>query len=359
MRECFKLARRGTGFVSPNPMVGCVLVRGGKILASGYHRRFGNAHAEVECLRTYRGNTHGTTLYVNLEPCVHQGKTPPCVDLILQRGIPNVVIATRDVNPLVAGKGISRLRTAGVDVKVGVLEREARELNRFFFKHMRTRMPYVHVKIAQTLDGKIAPARKRSAPRYLTSPDSLKLVHISRAEYDAVLVGAGTIIEDDPQLNVRLVKGRDPAVIILDGRLRVSGKEKTFAAKIQRQVILCTTAKAASAHRRKVESLRQKGVRVLEFASRNSRIDLTTMLSSLYDLRIGSVLVEGGRDVFTQFAEARMIDEMSIFVAPKVCGSGTPAFSDGVSFELGEAFGFKTTAVQKIGDDTLIHFSKA
>ena len=358
MRECFSLAERGSGCVSPNPMVGCVLVRKGRIVARGYHSRFGYAHAEVECLRTYRGDTRDTTLYVNLEPCSHIGKTPPCTDLLIQRGIPAVVVAMKDPNPIVSGKGIAVLRSAGVDVKVGILEKEARELNRFFVKHIVARMPYVHVKIAQTLDGRISSGGSSARTRrYITSKESLTQVHAWRTEYDAVLVGARTILDDNPRLDVRFVKGRNPAVVVLDGQLGVSGNERVFGMAKARAVIVCTTSKAAATQPRKVELLRRTGTRVVEFPSRKSSIAVQEILKALYALNIGSVLVEGGSHVFSEFVEAELIDELSLFIAPKIFGHGIPAFTQQIRIDAGRGLHFSAATTKKVGDDILIHLS--
>ncbi|HXG01766.1 MAG TPA: bifunctional diaminohydroxyphosphoribosylaminopyrimidine deaminase/5-amino-6-(5-phosphoribosylamino)uracil reductase RibD [Bacteroidota bacterium] len=325
MRLCFELARRGIGHVSPNPMVGAVLVVGSRVVASGYHKRFGGPHAEVECLSSYRGDASRGTLYVNLEPCSHYGKTPPCVDLILQRGIRSVVIAMKDPNPLVCGKGIRKLRRAGVRVQVGVLRREAEELNRFFVKHITSGYPYVHVKIAQTADGFIAPPLK--GKRYITSRDSLVLVHRWRAEYDAVLVGANTVKTDNPRLDVRLVEGRDPVVVILDGRFSLSGNERVFSSARRRNVIVCVSDTAYRNQRRKVERLEARGIVVLRFGASANKIPLKRVLDSLHKHNIGSVLVEGGREVFSQFIEQKLVDELSIFVAPTKFGEGIKALN--------------------------------
>ena len=192
MSECLLLAELGKGQVSPNPLVGAVLVRDGRVVARGYHQRCGGPHAEMNCLAHYTGDVRSATMYVSLEPCSHHGKTPPCADMLSGSGLRHVVVGMKDPNPLVSGRGIERLRNAGVEVTVGVLEREARELNRVFVTHIRAKRPYVHVKIAQSMDGFIASPNARR--RWISSAASRALVHRWRAEYDAVLVGAGTVI---------------------------------------------------------------------------------------------------------------------------------------------------------------------
>src|SRR5258706_309746 len=203
MLECLALARRGAGSVSPNPMVGCVIVKKGIVIGRGYHRRFGGPHAEVNAIRSSAAPVRGSTLYVNLEPCNHQGKTPPCTELIIRSKIARVVVGTTDPNPLVSGGGIRRLRRAGVKVSVGLLEEECLRLNEFFFKYITTRLPFVTLKVAQTLDGKIA--APKSFPRWITGRQSRRHVHTLRSQYDAVMVGAGTVLADNPRLTVRNV----------------------------------------------------------------------------------------------------------------------------------------------------------
>lgn len=351
MRECFRLAGKGKGNVSPNPLVGAVLVIDREIVARGYHGRFGAVHAEVECLRNYNGSLSKATLYVNLEPCSYYGKTPPCADLIIQRGIKRVVVAMKDPNPMVAGRGIAKLRRVGVSVQVGVLEDEARYVNRFFARHISARMPYVHLKIAQTMDGFIA--KGKGPMRYITSKSSRTLVHQWRTEYDAVLVGAGTIIADNPQLNVRLVKGREPAIVVLDGRLRVSGKERVFASAQNRRVFVCAGKSAVELQERKVRDMMTKGVTVLTFPSRGGSLNLEGVLKKLNRNNIGSLLVEGGGKVFNQFIIKGLVDEFSMFVAPMRFGNGVEGLSREASRKAGEFILDNHFASYMLGSDSL------
>jgi diaminohydroxyphosphoribosylaminopyrimidine deaminase / 5-amino-6-(5-phosphoribosylamino)uracil reductase len=326
MRECFRLAQRGKGYVSPNPMVGAVLARGGRILARGYHQVCGGAHAEVECLSRYRGSFDNTTLYINLEPCSHYGKTPPCADLLAATPIPRVVIAMTDPNPLVRGKGIDRLRAAGKAVEVGLFQQEARELNRHFMFGITRQRPYVHVKIAQSLDGMIAGSdRKR---RSISGPKAVQLVHQWRAEYDAVLVGAGTVRADDPRLTARVKNGRNPAAIIVDGSLSVSPEAKVFRNLQNRPVFVACSRSALRRRGRVAARLEKQGVLLLPFGGR-SRIALPDLLGILYALDIGSVLVEGGSEVFGEFMVSGLVDELTVFIAPMVIGDGVPAYAPG------------------------------
>ena len=324
MAECLRLARKGEGYVSPNPLVGAVLVKSNRIVAHGFHKKFGGPHAEVECLRSYSGDLHYATLYVNLEPCCYYGKTPPCTDLIIQSGIRNVVVGMRDPNPLVSGKGIRKLRRAKIHVVEGVLKQEASDLNRKFIKHTTTGVPYVHLKVAQTLDGKIS--RPQGERRWISSKPSRKLVHTWRAEYDAVLVGAGTVKADDPRLTVRVVKGRDPDVVVLDGALTVSQSSRLFQKEHHRRVFLCVDAKVAARKERKVKLFERRGVKILPFEGKRGRIDLVDVLKELYRHRIGSILVEGGSHIYTQFLREGIVDEMSMFISPSIIGEGVPTF---------------------------------
>lgn len=333
-------------------MVGAVLARDDRIVGRGYHSRFGGSHAEIQCIRNARGRVAGATLYVNLEPCSHYGQTPPCVDAIIAARIRNVVVAMVDPNPLVAGRGIRKLRSAGVTVSTGTLKDEAAELNRFFLHHVVRRSPYVHVKIAESVDGMIAP--HRGASRWLTSRASKKLVHQWRAEHDAVLVGAGTIIADNPRLTTRLVRGRDPAVVILDGALRVPLNAKVFTAGHRRRVIVCTSMRAVKEHETRARRLAKLGVFVLPVASGGYSLSLRLVLRMLYKLKIGSVLVEGGQLVFTSFLREGLADEVSVFVAPVVLGNGVPALKSGLPGTLAG----DSPAIRRVGRDILFSVRK-
>jgi diaminohydroxyphosphoribosylaminopyrimidine deaminase/5-amino-6-(5-phosphoribosylamino)uracil reductase len=351
MRECFRLALRGAGRVSPNPLVGAVLVKGGTIVSRGYHHVFGGPHAEVNCLNAFNGDPTGTTLFVNLEPCAHTGKTPPCVDLILSKKIGTVVIATRDPNPLVSGRGIQSLRRAGVNVRVGILESEARWLNRAFFTSIMLARPHVHLKIAKSRDGLIASPGKS---RWISSPASRRLVHRWRAALDAVLVGAGTIRADNPRLDVRHVDGRDPAVVILDGRLRTPPGAHVLSHG--RRVVLFTTERSMKEGSRKVAVLRSKGVEVVPIASRSPMLPLDRVLVELYKRNIGSVLVEGGRTVFSRFLSSGLVDELSVFVAPKYLRTGVPVVDEELmGRSTGREFVPESVRVIRVGKDLLIH----
>lgn len=352
MREALRLAGLGRGYVSPNPMVGAVLVKKGKVVASGYHRYFGGPHAEVECLAAYHGDLPGATLFVTLEPCTVYGKTPPCADLLASTGLRRLVVAMRDPNPLVTGRGISLLRRAGIEVDVGLLEEEARTLNLHFLVGITKRRPYVHVKIAQSLDGMIAGLRR--APRRISGPESRALVHIWRTHYDAVLVGAGTIRADDPRLTVRGVSGRDPDVVILDGRLQIPEDARVLRTASRRRVIICATRNAIRKNRGKVRRLAARGILLVSSPGRGGRLRIQDLMAELYEHEIGSILVEGGSVVFREFLEAGIVDELSIFVAPKVIGAGVPAIA-ATRNAIPTSFRFRAVETGRVGTDVLIH----
>jgi diaminohydroxyphosphoribosylaminopyrimidine deaminase/5-amino-6-(5-phosphoribosylamino)uracil reductase len=354
MRLCLELAARGAGMVSPNPMVGAVLARNGRVLARGYHRVFGGPHAEVNCLRRYRGSVRGATLYVSLEPCAHHGKTPPCVDLILERRIPRVVIAMKDPNPLVGGRGIRRLRRAGVRVEVGLLAREARELNRAFLTVVERGRPYVHVKAALSLDGRIA--AREGEQSWISSPESRDVVHGWRATHDAVLIGAGTVLADNPLLTVRTGAGRDPDVVILDGALRSPLNARAFQETERRRVFVITDRASLRREATHAHLLSLAGVMVVGLSGRNGVIPLGRVLSFLREQNIGSLLVEGGSMVFRQFVTAGLIDEMSLFVAPLLMGGGVPAFPPDPARAM-RAVMLRATKLESrmVGPDVLMH----
>jgi diaminohydroxyphosphoribosylaminopyrimidine deaminase/5-amino-6-(5-phosphoribosylamino)uracil reductase len=353
MNECFRLAKKGEGFVSPNPLVGAVLVNHNQIVARGYHKRFGGPHAEVECLRRFHGDLKSATLFVNLEPCSHYGKTPPCTDLIIQSGVRRVVAAIKDPNPIIAGNGIRKLRRAGIQVTVGTLEDQARQLNRKYIKYITTGLPFVHLKIAQTLDGKIASFGGNSD--WISSSDSRKLVHRWRAEHDAVMVGAATVRIDDPALTVRLIKGRNPNVVILDGKFSTPANARVLRRTGNRQVFLCVGKKAAKVKKRKARLLESRRVRILPLPDKNGLLSLKEVLRTLSRLNIGSILVEGGSQVFIQFLYQGLVDQLSVFVAPTLMGSGVAAFRS--TFERHPSNGYhriNNLISHRVGRDVLV-----
>ena len=348
MKRALMLARRGTGKTSPNPMVGAVIVKGNRVIGEGYHRRFGDRHAEINAIESAVETLDGATLYVTLEPCFHYGKTPPCVDAVIRGGFKRVVTGSLDPNPLVSGRSIAMMRQRGIEVINGVLEDECRVLNQAHFKYMQTGFPLVTLKFAQTLDGRIAAASGSS--RWISSEASRRLAHKLRATNDAVVVGIGTILADDPELTVRLVKGKNPFRVVLDTSLKIPLDSKVLAKEAPTMVITTPAADESKADR-----LRALGVEVLAVtAGKCGGIDLAELLMVLGQRGITSVLVEGGAAVITSFLRERLADRLVVFVAPRIMGKGIEAVGDLNVENVGEALRLAYTSVRRVGDDLLI-----
>jgi len=315
MNLACNLAMRGRGRTRPNPMVGAVLVRQGRVFGTGYHMSPGSPHAEVVAVEGATADPKGATLYVNLEPCAHHGRTPPCVDLILAKKIRRVVIGTKDTNPLVNGRSIAILRRKGVQVTCGILEEKCRRLNEAFFKVVETGKPFVTLKAAVTLDGKIASSSGRS--QWISCPASRKKVHRLRSRVDAILVGIGTVLEDDPQLTVRGIPGaRNPCRVVMDSRLRIPLTARVL--KPEAETLVATTHRAP---KKKVAALAENGVGVEVFAqNRTGRVPLGPLLRRLAKRGIQDVLVEGGSELYTTALEANEVDKLVMFMAPLLLG---------------------------------------
>lgn len=346
MSLCFDLALQGEGKVEPNPLVGAVVVRNGRVVGRGAHRRFGGPHAEPAALAGAGARAKGATLYVNLEPCSpHPKKTPPCTEVISATELREVVVAMRDPNPAVDGRGISRLRKAGLRVTTGVLEKEARRLNAAYVKFQTRRLPYVIAKWAMTLDGKIATAAGDS--KWITSPEARAVVKRRlRSRVQAVLVGSGTALRDDPMLGAS--KG-SPARIILDTWARLPVASKVVrTAKRQRTIIAVST----SAPEEKIRVLRRHGCEVVKLEV----MDLRVLFEALAGEGIRKILVEGGSEVHASAMEEGLVDEVWIFVAPKIAGGAgakTPVAGEGVE-RIAKALSVKELSVERVGPDVLL-----
>jgi len=348
-----EIAKKGIGSVSPNPLVGAVLVKDGKIIGAGYHQKYGEAHAEVNAINSASESVEGATLFVNLEPCSHFGKTPPCVDALLESKIDKVVIGTLDMNPLVCGSGIQKLKENGIEVKVGILENECIELNKFFFKNVTKKTPYVTLKAAITIDGKIADGSYQS--KWISSIASRKQVHKLRAEYDSVLIGANTVNKDDPQLSVRLVEGRNPKRIILDPQLKSCIERKIFHS--EKNVLLITSVEKKDTV--KVKTLKNLGVNFLFVKTDEMKqFHLKTVLKKMSDQNIASILVEGGAKVYNAFIKENLFDEMQIFIAPKLLGNGIQFLSDFGIKEMSKARKLIIHSFEKYDEDLLLNLRK-
>ena len=324
IKRCFVLAKKGEGLVTPNPLVGAVIVKNGKVIGEGFHKKYGSAHAEVNAIKIAKKNVTGSTLYCNLEPCCHTKKqTPPCVPLIIQKKIKKVVISNYDPNKEVNGKGVKQLREAGVEVITGILKEKGKELNKFYFKYAQDKLPYTTLKVAQSSDGKISLSKNKQT--WLTGKQSIKYVHKLRNEYDAVLVGAGTIKTDNPLLTVREAKGRNPVRVIIDGKLNIPVNSKVIECPDPHNTFIFTSN---SASKRKVKLFSKKGVRIFRLkTSRHSQINIKSILKVLAKHKITSVLVEGGSEIFTQFVDKNLFDEIIILQSPKILGRGISAFN--------------------------------
>lgn len=349
-----EIAKKGFGKVSPNPLVGCVIVKNQKIIGAGFHQKYGEAHAEINAIKNATESIEGATLYVNLEPCAHFGKTPPCVDELINKNIKKVVIGTLDSNPLVAGKGVGKLLEHGIEVKVGVLEDECKELNKFFFNFIEKKIPYVTLKAAQTIDSKIADTFGES--KWISSKESRKFVHEMRSKYDAVLVGANTVLKDNPKLDVRLIEGRNPKRLILDARLRI---KLTSSILNSEKNVTIITSKNAMLKRKKIEQLKKLGVNLFFIKNINEHeIDIKSMLKTLAKNNVTSLLVEGGGKVFSSFLNAKLFNEIRLFLAPKILGNGINTFGDLGNNKIEDALKLRINKFEKIGDDIMIDFRR-
>ena len=352
MRRALEEAAKGLGRTSPNPVVGALLVTGGRVLARGYHRKAGTAHAEVVALEQAGARARGADLYSTLEPCDHWGRTPPCTRAILEAGVRRVIFASSDPNPLVNGKGVARLRRAGVEVITGVLREEADALNRPFFKWVTQQRPYVTLKAAVTLDGKIASGAGDS--RWITGEEARLLVHQLRDRVDAVLVGANTVRRDDPRLTTRLPGGggRDAARVVVDSRLRLRPDHAVFDPRSAARRVVATTLPAGSARARKLEAA---GVEVWTVPGLRGQVDLRALLRRLGAEGMLHVLVEGGARVFGSALRDELWDELWIFVAPKLVGERGLTWSGSLPVRrMAEALQVGDFQVQKAGRDVLL-----
>lgn len=351
MKLALRLARRGLGKTNPNPVVGAVIVKDGRIIGKGYHHYFGGNHAEIDAIRNAVEAVDGATLYVTLEPCCHQGKkTPPCVDTLVRRRIRRVVIGTLDPNPKVNGQGVEFLRRHGLETRVGVLEAECRALNEAHFKYMTTGLPLVTVKFAQTADGRIATVTGSS--QWLSSAESRRLAHRLRATSDAVMVGIGTVVADDPELTVRLVRGRSPPRIILDSGLRIPMESKVIQSRSVAPVVIATTSPADTG---KLASLREMGIEVLLTGRDESgEVDIKQLLLTLGQRGIASLLVEGGAQVTTSLLRLNLVDRLVIVLTPKIMGRGIEAVGELNISDVSQVIRLSFDRVYRSGADLII-----
>jgi diaminohydroxyphosphoribosylaminopyrimidine deaminase/5-amino-6-(5-phosphoribosylamino)uracil reductase len=364
MREALALAELGRGQTRPNPVVGALLVRGGRVLARGYHRRAGLPHAEIEALSRKRVRAQGATLYVTLEPCCHQGRTGPCTDAILAAGVRRVVVGCCDENPLISGRGVMQLRRAGIRVDVGCLDHECRRQNRAFFRWVRAHRPWVTLKVASTLDGFIgsgeAQPRDPSA-RFVSGKAARAHAHLLRSQHDAVLVGVGTVLADNPRLTVRLPgsAGLSPLRVILDGHLRTPPSARLIRQLGTPPLLIIAAqpregASDAAALLGRARALRRAGAEVLLLpADRAGRIPIRSVLRALADAGVQSLLVEGGSRVHGAFISAALVDSVAFFVAPSLVGAGRP-IAEGPGLDWRTPLKLGPFEVCTVGEDVLL-----
>lgn len=335
MERAIELAWQGRGWTSPNPLVGAVVVKDGQIVGEGFHPQAGKPHAEIYALDAAAEEAEGATLYVTLEPCAHHGRTPPCVERVLASGVSRVVVAVQDPNPLVAGKGLQRLRDAGIEVAVGVGADEATRLNERFFKYIKTKRPFVAIKTGMSLDGKIATASGES--QWITNDNSRGHVQILRATYDAIMVGVNTVVQDNPRLTCRIPGGRQPLKIIIDSMARTPINANIFAkptsgtAHLRSNTLICVGSKAPE---ERLRALREVGAEILVCAdagfSVDTHIDLAKLMPVLGKREITSVLLEGGGTLNAAALDAGIVDKVYAYVAPKIIGGvGAPTMVEG------------------------------
>lgn len=343
MQKALSLAKKGLFQTSPNPCVGAIIVKNNKIIGQGYHKKAGQDHAEIAALKNCK-EPKNATLYLTLEPCCHHGKTPPCTDEIIKSGIRKVVIAMKDPNPLVNGKGIQKLKNARIKIKTGILEKEAKDLNQAYAKYIKTGLPFVTLKIAMSLDGKIATESGES--KWITCLESRKYAHKLRSQSDAILTGINTILKDNPHLGVRYVKGKDPLRIILDSKLRIPLNSKVLRDK---NVLLVTTN---ACNKQKLLKLKKENYRIKIF---NKKINLKNLLKYLGKEKITSILVEGGSEINGSFINNKLADKICCFIAPKIIGGNkakTAIGGKGIS-RIQDIIKIENWRTKKIGQDLL------
>jgi len=353
MNRALALAQQGKGRTSPNPLVGAVIVNAGKIVGEGYHQKAGEPHAEIHALRAAGDKTKGATLYVNLEPCCHWGRTPPCTDAIIQAGIKHVFAAHLDPNPKVAGKGIQQLEEAGIKVNVGLCAEAAEQLNEFYIKHVKTGYPFVILKMAMSLDGKIATCTGES--QWITSAASRQKAHEIRDEVDAILVGIGTITSDNPALTTRLPnkQGKDATRIVLDSHGRTRTSAKIFNSENEASVIIAVTPQASAQN---IAALEKAGAEVIITPAKDEQVCFKTLIEKLGARGITSVLVEGGGKVNASALASGVVDKAMCFVAPKfIGGKDAPGVFDGEGIKhLADAPELERVTITQLDCDLLI-----
>ena len=346
MDLAIKLAEKGKGLTSPNPMVGCIIVKRGRIVGKGYHKKAGTEHAEILAIRDAGKKSVNSTMYVNLEPCSHWGRTPPCTEKIVEAGVREVIIGMKDPNPLV--EGYRELKFRGLKTKIGILEKQSKKLNEIFIKYIKEKRPFAVLKVAMTADGKIA--TKTGDSKYITGKEARTYVHQLRTEVDAVMVGLNTAIRDNPELTPRLFEGKDPMKIVVDSKLKIP--KNCNLMKHPQKLIVATTSQAP---KKNIEKLQQKGVTIIVAKTLKGFVDLDDLMKQLAKMEITSVMIEGGAELNSSAIKAGIVDRILIFTAPKIIGNnGLGGIGNLGINKIDKAINLKDPEFKKIGKDMLI-----
>ena len=354
MKMAIELAKKADGRTSPNPVVGAVIVKDKRVIAKGFHEKAGLPHAEKIALLRAKDKAKGATLFVSLEPCNHYGRTPPCTEAIIKSGIKKVVIGMVDPNPLNKGKGIGRLASSGIETKIGVLAKEAESVNRPYIKFITKNMPYVTIKVAQSIDGKIA--TKTGDSRWVSSPSSRALVHVLRSKVDAILVGVNTVLRDNPMLTVRapgITCRKRPVRIVVDSMLRTPIQSRVLKDAGRFPLIIATTKRAA---KKKIHYCEKRGAEVITVEAKKGRVNLRNLFKKLAERGIVHLLVEGGGDIIASILEEKLADRMLIFVAPKIIGgknAPTSVGGKGIT-QVRKALPIRNITVRELNGDFLL-----
>ncbi|MFP4135832.1 MAG: bifunctional diaminohydroxyphosphoribosylaminopyrimidine deaminase/5-amino-6-(5-phosphoribosylamino)uracil reductase RibD [Candidatus Acetothermia bacterium] len=351
MQRALDLAKKGGGYVNPNPQVGAVVVKEDEVIGEGYHEEFGGPHAEVRALDEAGEEAEGATLYVTLEPCAHYGKTPPCADRVIEAGISRVYVAIEDPNPEVSGKGIEKMRRSGIEVALGLMEEQARSVNEIFLHYVRTGRPFVLLKLAMTLDGKIA--TKSGDSRWITSEISRERVHELRGRYSGVGVGVGTVISDDPRLNVRMVEGPDGTRFVFDPRGRTPTDARLLDLESEAPTVIVVRKDTPE---EATEPLEERGADLWRVDGSNGGIDLQDFIGRAGDNGYDSLLIEGGSEVAGSLIDRRLVDKVAFFYAPRVIGGreGVPGVGGEGVTEVREGLKVEDLEFTRKGDDLLV-----
>ena len=355
MRRALELARKGEGHTSPNPMVGCVVVKDGRIISEGYHEKYGEFHAERNALTRCTEDTAGADLYVTLEPCCHQGKTPPCTDIIIEKKIARVFVGSMDSNPLVAGKGVQILRDHGIYVETGILDAECRKLNEVFYHYIATKTPFVVMKYAMTLDGKIACATGDS--KWVTGEIARTQVHRMRGRYRGIMVGIGTVLADDPMLNCRVEGGVDPVRIICDSNLHISTESQIVKTALDIETIVACSQEALESERKqeKIRRLKEAGIQIIGTEGAHG-VNLVELMKKLGGQNIDSILLEGGGTLNASALEDGIVNKVYAYIAGKLIGgmdARSPVEGMGID-RMADAITLKDMEIERLGDDFCI-----